>query len=86
VWFLLFPLMVASVALSFFSSSGDGLAAGTPKRTIWRRNGQVALDYHSAGSTYHDPAPWVDPKLAAALVALHCSHQEFLASDSWDAR
>lgn len=86
VWFLFLPLMVVTVVLSVFASSGDGLTSGTPKRTIWRRNGKMVLDYRSAG-TYHVPGQSLDTRLAIALVALHRSHQEgLLADDAWDVR
>lgn len=86
VWYLFLPLMVLTAVLSFFSSSGSGLAAGTPKRTIWRRNGKTVLDYRSAG-TYRDPVPFLDARFAIALVALHRSHQEGLVvGDAWDVR
>jgi hypothetical protein len=86
VWYLCFPLMIATVIISLFGS-GDGIAAGTPKRLIWRRHRERALDYRPFRDSYRSPAPWLDPRLATALIALHQSRrtEAFLTDQpAWD--
>ncbi|MFB7917261.1 hypothetical protein [Streptomyces sp. NPDC056061] len=81
VWWLLFPVQVAIGVGSVLT--GDGDAARGPRRVIWRAGRDVPLEFRSSDDEIHAHAPWVDWRLAAALVALVRSFDGWLGTP-WD--
>ncbi|WP_070017052.1 hypothetical protein [Streptomyces nanshensis] len=85
IWYLIFPVQCV---LGVASLIGGGDLFRTPRRTGYRRNGTRILDY-GRGLQDHfrltatNPEDW-DPRLLAALLALHTSH-DGITGDSWDA-
>lgn len=83
VWWLLFPLQVLLAVASLLSDSSGGDLVHTPRRTIWRVDGNPVLDYGYKGNNYHLLTRWLDPTIAAAVVALHRSHPSWF-DPAWD--
>ncbi|MFI0815181.1 hypothetical protein ACH4TX_04315 [Streptomyces sp. NPDC021098] len=84
MWWLISPLQLAIAVGSIVSGSGD--VARPPRRTKWRVDRRVVLDYHSgSGSAFELEvlADWWDPRTTAALVALLGSHDGWLGN-AWD--
>ncbi|MFF7652918.1 hypothetical protein ACFZCY_24360 [Streptomyces sp. NPDC007983] len=84
VWWLFSPVQLAIVVGSIISGSGD--VARPPRRTRWRIDRRVVLDYHSGpGSAFEleVKADWWDSRVTAGLVALLCSHEGWMGND-WD--
>ncbi|MFI0774668.1 hypothetical protein [Streptomyces sp. NPDC021212] len=84
MWWLISPLQLAIAIGSIIGGSGD--VARPPRRTKWRVDRRVVLDYHSGpGSAFELEAleDWWDARALAALVALLGSHDGWLGS-AWD--
>jgi hypothetical protein len=84
MWWLISPVQVAIALASFLGGSGD--VARPPRRTKWRADNRVVLDFHSGpGSAFELEvlADWWDDRATAALVALLGSHDGWLGS-AWD--
>ncbi|WP_327352221.1 hypothetical protein [Streptomyces sp. NBC_01304] len=83
VWWLISPVQLAIGVAAMIG--GDGDVARMPRRTKWRRNGRVALDWQSGGSGFrlHVHDEQLDPRAIAALVALVRSHDGALGH-AWD--
>ncbi|MET7644386.1 hypothetical protein ABZS83_12190 [Streptomyces sp. NPDC005426] len=80
VWWALFPLWVVIAVGSLFSGSGD--VPRGPRRIVWRAGGEAPLEYLSEDEVVVH-APWVDPRLAAALTAVVRSFDSWLGTP-WD--
>jgi len=83
MWWLISPLQLA---IAIGSIIGGGDIARTPRRTRWRADKRVVLDFHSgSGSAFELEvlADWWDDRVLAALVALLGSHDGWLGSQ-WD--
>jgi hypothetical protein len=83
VWWLIFPLQCVLLVVAIVG--GDGEVFRTPRRIGYRRGGARVLDYGSGFDSRHlavQTDDW-DPRLLAALTALHSSHDGILG-DCWD--
>ncbi|MER6139793.1 hypothetical protein ABT174_07015 [Streptomyces sparsogenes] len=84
VWWLLFPIQMAIAVGSLVSGSGD--IARMPRRTRWRTEGRVVLDFHSGADDNFEldvaEDGW-DERVTASLVALLNSHEGWLGN-AWD--
>ncbi|EFL22359.1 conserved hypothetical protein [Streptomyces himastatinicus ATCC 53653] len=83
VWWLISPIQLA---IAIGSIIGGGDIARTPRRTRWRIDRRVVLDFQSgAGSAFELEVleDWWDDRVTAALVALLGSHDSWLGN-AWD--
>ncbi|MFD7506404.1 hypothetical protein [Streptomyces sp. NPDC059850] len=82
VWWLISPIQLA---IAIASILGGGDVARTPRRTKWRADGRVVLDFHNGVGAFELEvlADWWDDRVLAALVALLGSHDGWLGS-RWD--
>ncbi|MDG4861313.1 hypothetical protein P8605_24585 [Streptomyces sp. T-3] len=82
VWWLMSPIQLVVIVASIL---GGGDVARTPRRTKWRRDGQVVLDWQNGAGNFelHVHDDHLDPRVAASLVALLRSHDSWLGH-SWD--
>ena len=81
VWWLISPIQLVIMVASVLAASGD--IARMPRRTRWRAEDRVVLDYHSGvgdGFVLDVPADGWDERVTASLLALLDSH------DSWPGR
>lgn len=85
-WFMWWLISPVQLAIAIGSILGGGDIARTPRRTKWRADGRVVLDFHSGpGSAFEleVPADWWDDRVTASLVALLGSHDSWLGN-AWD--
>ncbi|NLU69446.1 hypothetical protein HCC30_19615 [Streptomyces sp. HNM0574] len=83
VWWLIFPVQCVLAVLSL---AGGGDVFRMPRRIGYRTGGARVLDYGSGLQPhFHLTAstPDWDPRLLAALTALHCSHDGIMG-EPWD--
>ncbi|GAA3357869.1 hypothetical protein GCM10017744_030180 [Streptomyces antimycoticus] len=84
VWWLFLPLQLLIVIGSILNGGGD--PARTPRRTRWRLDRRIVLDFHSGPGAAFEltvVADWWDDRVAASLVGLLDSHGGWLGSQ-WD--
>ncbi|NLU75491.1 hypothetical protein HCC61_22965 [Streptomyces sp. HNM0575] len=83
VWWLISPLQAVGAVLCVVG--GDGDLFRMPRRVRYFAGGRRVLDYGSGFEARHLTAEtegW-DPRMLAALTALHSSHDGIMG-DSWD--
>jgi hypothetical protein len=84
VWWLIFLPQCVLGVLSLLGGSGDVFRM--PRRIGYRTGSERVLDYGRGLEDHFHltvKAPDWDPRMLAALTALHCSHDGLLG-DSWD--
>lgn len=82
VWWLISPIQMFLGVLSLIAG---GNLARMPRRTKWRADGELVLDYRNGAGLFELEVlagRW-DPRVTAALVALLGSHDGLFGS-SWD--
>ncbi|MBP8538768.1 hypothetical protein [Streptomyces sp. MK37H] len=85
-WFMWWLISPVQVAIAIGSIIGGGDVARTPRRTKWRADRRIVLDFHSGpGGAFELEvvADWWDDRVTASLVALLESHSGWLGSE-WD--
>jgi hypothetical protein len=84
VWWLIFPVQCVLGVVALVGGSGDLFRM--PRRIGYRSGGTRVLDYGSGmDNHFHltvNSGDW-DPRMVAALTALHCSHDGILG-EPWD--
>ncbi|MCW2859633.1 MAG: hypothetical protein JWP48_1341 [Actinoallomurus sp.] len=76
-WWLLSPLWLLIIVGSFLAGGGD--IARMPRSVEWRLRDETVLRFAAGSEEYQVFASWLEPPIAAAVVALHHSHPGPLA-------